>query len=180
MAEDQEKNFFKPCDVARIAKNCVEDTDTTELELLSCVAKYLGINWLAVRFDVVSDALDVIDSFKGSETNQEYSITEFVDEKQYGKLKIKKYGKLFRGIGGILGRVVAIAGQILGFFGFDLSGIGSVLLDVIADIEVVNINRISKDDKTKDKEKKELCDCDPTGKGNGWENQERDEKGRFV
>jgi hypothetical protein len=41
-SDPRSPRFFKACDVARIAENCISDTDTPDYVLLACVAKKLG------------------------------------------------------------------------------------------------------------------------------------------
>jgi hypothetical protein len=44
------KRFFKPCDVARIAQNCIDDSNgtVTPAQLLATVAKQLGYTHISV------------------------------------------------------------------------------------------------------------------------------------
>ena len=46
--ENHRPRFFKPCDVARIARNCVSDNNLTEEEVLACVAKGLGFSHISL------------------------------------------------------------------------------------------------------------------------------------
>jgi hypothetical protein len=41
-SDPRSPRYFKACDVARIAENCVEDTGTPEYIVLACIAKRLG------------------------------------------------------------------------------------------------------------------------------------------
>lgn len=164
-----EKKYFSTCDVARIAKNCVEDTDASEMDVLVCVAKQLGIHWIAVSFNEVAEsALDLASSTETADLS-------LVDDRVKGKVTVR----YVRGVATVLRRILAIiTGYLLDWMGaWPLVG---AIVNILFDVEFVNITAKSKKDKDKDKEEKEICDCEPTGGDNRWYEQERDDKGRFL
>ena len=50
MPTRKQKRYFQPCDVARIAQNCVDDSNgtVTAAQLLATVAKQLGFTHISV------------------------------------------------------------------------------------------------------------------------------------
>lgn len=66
-SDPRSPRYFKACDVARIAQNCVEDTGTPEYVVMACVAKRLGYQRVWVE-----DMLDALHS-------DEYSIKDEIE-----------------------------------------------------------------------------------------------------
>ncbi len=171
MAENPKPHFFSPCDVARIAKNCVEDTEANEIDVIVCVAKQLGYNFIAVNVqefveDFAEQRLqDVIDNFS----------PDYPDDAKVGKIRISKIGKWFRGLARLNFRLIQIGLEFLG-----LEAAVKELFLYLWDIEVINIADRTRADEGKDDEEKEICDCRPKNKGNDWEKQKRNPDGTFA
>lgn len=53
------KRYFKPCDVARIARNCRDDNNLTGEQVIACVAKGLGFSHISTR---KGGEIDVVES----------------------------------------------------------------------------------------------------------------------
>jgi hypothetical protein len=158
--------------VARIAKNCVNDTKVTEQELLVCVAKELGVNWLALKFETVEDVLSL--DYVGNAG----AVFKLVDDLPKGKrLKISRIKIGFTSVLSVFGNIINVLGNITGI---EFNLFIAALIKTITDVEIINIDEKAKKDRGKDKDEKELCDCSKSGKGNGWENQTRGSDGRFV
>lgn len=77
-SDPRSPRYFKACDVARIAENCLEDTGTPEYIILACVAKRLGYQrvWVADKVEALhSDeySLDHALSSFYNDVNQDYT-----------------------------------------------------------------------------------------------------------
>jgi len=68
--------YFKPCDVARIAQNCVEDNNYPPELVLAYVAKYLGFSHIALQ---QRKGIDVSDERRSGDSALLRQLEEFRD-----------------------------------------------------------------------------------------------------
>lgn len=93
--------YFTACSVARAARNCVRDTNTTNEEVMRCVAKALGyekvllknngrILWKGMLFNIIFQGWDAVGLSNQTAEQQKQMLADAAQEKPwlYGYLSV--------------------------------------------------------------------------------------------
>lgn len=170
--KNKEPHFFSPCDVARIADNCVKDTGAEPLEVLFCVAKKLGFSFIATY-----SGLDFEKLGTGVGVFSDVISTEFYDDRKLpGKKRVRNFKKMLSRIRGSIFRAV---GWVAEMFGLETMVVA--FLEVATGLDMMYESKVDVDIATEeDKKKRRICDCDKKGRSDDWKNQKRNPDGTFA
>lgn len=175
MEKTEKVIHFTPCDVARVAVSCIKNSDAKEADVLYCIAKQFGMDYIGWRFGQLESALDsnLFDEI-ASESDQSF-LNDFVDtNRTYKVARPKKWTRVLKPF-----VTVITMGVGLVLDAFKLWPLMQGIIEFLTDVEFISVKSTSKHDEEQDEDKR-VCDCEPTGRGNGWETQGRDELGRFL
>ena len=104
------KKFFSPCDVARIARNCVEDNSLRPEEVLACIAKGLGFTHVSLsrQEQVVESGISLT---KGQISLAKKALSAILD---FVKRRAPSLGPAIGAVLDILDKIDRVLDRILG------------------------------------------------------------------
>lgn len=166
--------YFSPCDVARVAFNCVDDTGADRELVLACVAEKLGLDFVATKRGKPKSKFTLTDVRNGI---SEFGLGAFVRNIPV----FLEEGVITAGEAAVITEVTGIASGI-GVLGLTLvsAGIVAVLLLLV---RILPEYKIESTVKVKDREEnRDKCNCKPTGvnlngKGNAKNGGDSSSKG---
>lgn len=98
--------YFSACDVARVARNAVDDRGYTPESVLACTAKGLGFTYLGLgkdtagaalsKDDVISEAVDLLQGAMSDFIRDEFSTSDFVRTETTKEIKVGFAKRLLR------------------------------------------------------------------------------------